>query len=116
MGQVRSNIQEVEKANEPTNLNLIQHGLQDHQFHPSMYFNFIKSFSLLKYIKCLELIITQISINAGIRRNKLITTTCYLNSSGVSMKLSIKCNYQNSLTCLRQHQCKTFSSLIVFKI
>ncbi|XP_019094916.1 PREDICTED: uncharacterized protein LOC104756559 [Camelina sativa] len=34
---VRSNMQEVEKANEPTNFNLIQHGLQDHHFQPSLY-------------------------------------------------------------------------------
>ncbi|CAL9215873.1 unnamed protein product [Arabidopsis halleri] len=35
---VRSNIQEMERANGPTNLNLIQHGLQDHHhFHPSLY-------------------------------------------------------------------------------
>ncbi|EOA36649.1 hypothetical protein CARUB_v10011921mg [Capsella rubella] len=35
---VMSNIQEVENiANEPTNLNLIQHGLQDRQFHPPSY-------------------------------------------------------------------------------
>ncbi|XP_019097909.1 PREDICTED: uncharacterized protein LOC104776332 [Camelina sativa] len=34
---VRSNMQEVEKANEPTNLNLIQHGLREHHFQPSLY-------------------------------------------------------------------------------
>ncbi|KAG7597908.1 hypothetical protein ISN44_As06g022180 [Arabidopsis suecica] len=34
---VRSNIQEMDRANGPTNLNLIQHGLQDHHFHPSLY-------------------------------------------------------------------------------